>query len=138
MKAVAGDFKTGYVWVQKTLFGKPKALGFRGALFRYDKLSMPMIASFSISDREKATSWLSKLGWAGAIGLVLGPAGALGGMLASGNKDEAVAEVVAKDGRRALVTGPTRELREIERVIYTLQSQRSRSSRVAAKTTGGH
>lgn len=128
MWAVAGDFKTGYVWVKRSIVGKPKALGFRKSLMKYDMVPLSSITSFVIADREKSTSWLTKLVGGAAMGAILGPAGAIGGMLASGSKDESVAELFAADGRRALVKGPSKEIQSIYRAVYTLQSVSRRLS----------
>lgn len=122
MWAVAGDFKTGYVWIKRSIFGKPKALGFRKSLMKNDMVPLGSITSFVIADREKTTSWLTKLVGGAAMGAVLGPAGAIGGMLASGSKDETMAELHAADGRRALVKGPSKEIQSIYRAVYTLRS----------------
>jgi len=135
MWVVAGDFKTGFVWIKRSILGKPKALGFRKSLMKNDMVPLSSITSFVIADREKTTSWLTKLVGGAAMGAVLGPAGAIGGMLASGSKDETMAELQAADGRRALVKGPSKEIQSIYLAVYTLQSVARR--RLAGPNTRG-
>jgi hypothetical protein len=92
-KIIGGDIKAGTANVRSGLFQGPSIAGWG------IKIRAADIASVETLTAEKQKTVLGTLGWGAAGGLMLGPLGAVGGMLLGGNKSRVYFDVKLKDGR---------------------------------------
>ena len=71
------------------------------------------ISSIDIVTEDNKKSVLAKAGW-GTVGLAaLGPLGLLAGVFGGGNRSQRVVSLVLKDGRKALISGKSKEVQEL-------------------------
>lgn len=112
LKVIAGDWKENTnVFVKRGAFTqKLRLLRFQKWIFFADRYAPKDIQSAEIITADTGASLSGKLGW-GALGAVtFGPAGAIVGSIAGGNKNDRLAAVVFKDGKRAVLRGKAKDI----------------------------
>ncbi|MFC1567473.1 hypothetical protein ACFL3R_01380 [Thermodesulfobacteriota bacterium] len=102
IKIHAGDFKTG-------------SISSGGSLTLDGKTISPFggVANVEIASEETVKSYAGKAGWAVAGAVVLGPVGALAGLVFGGRKNETTFIIQLKDGRKLLGTVNSKEFPKV-------------------------
>lgn len=111
-KVTAGDVRTGD-W----LFN-PKYLKEVGLPFRQEKIPLDQIETIESVDELQQKKAAGTLGAGLAGGLLLGPLGAVGGMLVGGNKSTVRFVCYLKDGRKFLAETSAKDWGRIRAVTF--------------------
>jgi len=107
----AGDWKAGPAAVKVKFNGQLKKLILPKGWFRYEHIEPHQIASVEIVTQENETSVFGKAAWGAAGAVTLGGLGLLAGVLGGGNKNIITAVVKLTDGRSALISGKSKEMK---------------------------
>ena len=119
---LAGDFAAGRSYFDKSsaefrLFKKTK---YSWAHKTKEKISLFAIDEIEVANEENVKNVQGALGLGAAGGLLLGPAGLLGGILISGNKKEVTFVVKFIDGRKFMATTDNSTFKEIQTALFDL------------------
>lgn len=104
MKVLAGDYgKNKTATLEKWPTGKARCITIVRGLKGWKKLKSRHIKSVEVVTDANKTSLIGKAGWGAAGSILLGPAGLLAGLVAGGNKHNAVVQVICKNGKKFLM-----------------------------------
>lgn len=104
MEVVAGSWgDSGRASVAKTFRGKLRYVSMPAGWFRREKVFARDLVSVDLATQERLVLFGRKFGAGLAGGVLLGPLGALAGLLAGGNKTTVGVVLEHRDGRRAVI-----------------------------------
>ncbi len=128
---LAGDFATGpnvHMICGDNLQFQKKDPSWRMMFNAHEKVPVSQIASIEVASEETAKSFAGAATAGLAGGLLLGPVGAIAGLLACGNSSSVTFVLTLRDGRRALCTAKSNVFQMFQKLIFVLDDMATDSN----------